>query len=114
MENNIITPNTNSKPTDFERIKLLDQTKAVLEELKALQPSLKLEIVNKEETAYVDDEVSEFLIAVSTDDEQLIDPFTSSCGRFTVEPEIAYGIDKDIAKIICDHNFMHRDHIGVS
>jgi hypothetical protein len=73
--------------------------------LHAAHPDLSFDIVGKADTAYADDPTyNEELIGVVTQDMMIVDPYTSSCGRFTVLPEEAYGIPADVAADIRANN----------
>jgi len=74
-------------------------------QLVAAHPSLSFDIVGKADTAFADDPTyNEELIGVVTQDMMIVDPYISSCGRFTVSPEEAYGIPAAVAVQIRANN----------
>lgn len=80
-------------------------TSALLAELQAVNPDLTFDIVAKAETAYADDAgYAGTLIGVLAQDVLIVDPFTSSCGRFSVNPEDAYGLPEACARQLLAHN----------
>ena len=75
-----------------------------IEKLLIMYPKLTWEIVNKDETAYVDDNVKNRLIGLVTGDALILDLFSSECGRFIVNPEEEYGISASVAEAIKKYN----------
>ncbi|WP_036210225.1 hypothetical protein [Massilia sp. LC238] len=66
---------------------------------------MSFDVVGKADTAFADDPTyNEELIGVLTQDMLIIDPYISSCGRFAVSPEEAYGIPAEVAAAIRTHN----------
>lgn len=73
--------------------------------LRAAHPDLSFDVVGKADTAFADDPTyNEELIGVLIGDFLIIDPYLSSCGRFSVSPEEAYGIPAEVAAAIRTHN----------
>lgn len=80
-------------------------TNILLAAFQAAYPALSFETVTKVETVHADDsEYAETLIGVAVNDVLIVDPFVSSCGRFDVEPEEAYGLCAALAKQLVAHN----------
>lgn len=80
-------------------------TQALLSTLRIALPELDPQLLSKSETALADDEnVPDELVAVVVDGFILHDLFVSSCGRFEVVPEEAYGVPLAIAQRIKVHN----------
>lgn len=80
-------------------------TQALLADLRTAHPALDPQVIHKNETALVDDEsVSDELVVVMVDGMIIHDLFVSSCGRFEVTPEEAYGVPLATAQRIKAHN----------
>lgn len=80
-------------------------TSTLLAALQAAHPDVTFEIVAKGETVYADDaDYAKTLIGVLAEDMLIIDPFSSSCGRFDVDPHAAYGLPNAAASMLLRHN----------
>jgi hypothetical protein len=80
-------------------------TNILIAALQAAHPELTFEITEKADTAYVDDaEYADRLIGLLADDMLIIDPFTSPCGRFEVNPHVTYGLPSAAAIDLLRHN----------
>jgi hypothetical protein len=80
-------------------------TNILIAALQAAYPELTFENTEKAETAYVDDaEYADRLIGLLADDMLIIDPFSSSCGRFDVDPHATYGLPLAAANEVVRHN----------
>lgn len=80
-------------------------TNILMAALQAAHPELTFEITEKAETAYVDDaEYADRLIGLLAYEMLIIDPFTSSCGRFEVDPHVTYGLPMAAADELLRHN----------
>ncbi|WP_413460660.1 hypothetical protein [Herbaspirillum huttiense] len=74
-------------------------------EIRASYPSLSVSVIEKDETAYGDQEdVPNELVEIAVRGISVIDPYTSECTCFAVDPEEYYGIPEAIAKRISEHN----------
>ena len=83
----------------------MNQTSTLLKQLREAYPNLTFDTVRKSLSAFADDDrYADLLIGVVTDDFLIISPFDSECGRFTVSPDIEYGIPKEVADKIVQHN----------
>jgi hypothetical protein len=83
----------------------MTSTSTLLAELRAAHPDLTFETVDKAETAHADESgYASTLVGVIAQDVLIVDPLTSSCGRFCVTPEEAHGIPESVAKLIVAHN----------
>lgn len=80
-------------------------TITLLAALQAALPNLTFETVDRDQTAFADDgEYASVLIGVQVEGMLIIDPFSSSCGRFDVEPLEAYGLPNAAARELQGHN----------
>lgn len=83
----------------------MNKTNTLLAELRATNPNLTFEAAHKAETAYADDEeYADELVGVVVDDVLIVDPTTSSCGRFDVDSAAEYGIPKVVCDAIIQNN----------
>lgn len=83
----------------------MTKTNTLLAQLREANPTLTFDTMPKAESAYVDDEeyVDE-LIGVVVDYFFIVDPTTSTCGRFDVDPVDAYGIPQHVTDAMMNHN----------
>lgn len=80
-------------------------TNILLAAFQAAYPDLTFETIDKAETVHAEDaEYAGTLIGVVVDDVLIVDPFVSSCGRFDVDPDEAYGLPAALAKQLLAHN----------
>lgn len=89
---------------NIEDLKEQEHTDLVFKALCELHPELSWEIVDKESTAYVDDDVANRLIGLVFDEITVFDLFSSECGRFQVSPDEAYAVPSSTAQILSAHN----------
>lgn len=83
----------------------MTMTTTLLDALQAAHPGLTFETVEKVETAHAGDAAyAPTLIGVLVQGVLIVDPFVSSCGRFSVNPEEAYGLPDADAKQLLSHN----------
>lgn len=83
----------------------MTKTNSLLVTLRASYPHLVFAVVDKANTAYVDDDrYADQLIGVDTGHFLIIDPFESTCGRFAVDPDANYGLPETAANEILKHN----------
>lgn len=76
-------------------------------DLQTAHPNLTFKVVEKAVTAHARDAgYAKTLIGMLAQDVLIVDPFVSSCGRFSVQPEDAYGIPESAAKLILAHNLI--------
>lgn len=75
-----------------------------IEKLLIVHPNSEWEIIDKHESAYVDDDVKDRLVGLVTADALIIDLFSSECGRFVVNPEEEYGVPLSVAEAIKKYN----------
>jgi hypothetical protein len=88
---------------NLEEFNFSDPELAV-EKLRLIYPKMIWEVASKDETSYVDDEVSDILLGLVTTDAVIFDLFSSECGRFEVDPEQQYGISLSVAKAVKKFN----------
>lgn len=87
-----VDPDCNWPMTDPEKL---------LAHLVSKYPALEPHFVDKSTTAYADDPaMPPQLIAIVVKDNEIVDPYTSECGRFQVSPGEAYGISDEDALYI--------------
>jgi hypothetical protein len=67
-------------------------------------PTFSFTIVSKAESGIDDADVPDQLISLGFEDMSIIDPFSSNCGRFSVNPSEAYGLNEQNALLIKEHN----------
>ena len=67
-------------------------------------PTFSFAIVSKAESGIDDADVPDQLISLGFEGMSIIDPFSSSCGRFSVTPSEAYGLSEQDALLIKEHN----------
>ena len=67
-------------------------------------PKFSFEIGSKQESGIDDIKAPDKLISLGFEDMSIIDPFSSSCGRFSVNPTEAYGLKEQDAQLIRQHN----------
>lgn len=80
-------------------------TNNILAALQADYPDLLFVTADKASTGHVDDpDFADELIGVLSDDTLIVDPYTSSCGRFDAQPEVDHGIPEALAKRLLAHN----------
>ena len=80
-------------------------TNTVLAELQAAHPDLDFQVIDKVETAYADEaQYPDQLIGFLSKDVLIVEPFRSTCGRFTAMPDSDYGLSESAARLIRDHN----------
>ena len=82
----------------FVGVGKVDQTTNLLERLQQKYPALDFTHIYKIDTSECDnDRAPERLICFTANGMACVDPFSSDCGRFEVDPKTAYGIDVDDA-----------------
>jgi hypothetical protein len=67
-------------------------------------PSHLVQVVKKDDYYSEWEEAPEQVIQMTMNDFSIVDPFTSECGRFGVDPQATYGIEKADADLIRNHN----------
>lgn len=67
-------------------------------------PTFSFAMVGKVESGINDADVPDQLISLGFEGMSIIDPFSSSCGRFSVAPSEAYGLGEQDALLIKEHN----------
>lgn len=68
-------------------------------------PPITFGVAKKADTGFCDhQDASERLIFATIDDLEIVDFFTSECGRFDADPEEAYGISLEHAILLNNHN----------
>lgn len=60
--------------------------------------------IEKDEAAVEDESAPEVLVSFEHNGISIVNAFASDCGRFTVNPAEAYGIEEDDAKLISNYN----------
>jgi hypothetical protein len=88
---------------NLEEFHLYDPEFAIAK-LRLIYPKMVWEIGDKDETSYVDDEVSDRLLGLVTADTIIFDLFSSECGRFEVDPEQQYGVSLPVAEAVKKFN----------
>lgn len=78
-------------------------TEEIVAYLKAKYDAVSFGTMSKVEASVEDEEASEILIFIDSEDMRIVNPSFSSCGRFEVKPE-QYGINEEDAKLINNHN----------
>ncbi|MDR9836883.1 MULTISPECIES: hypothetical protein [Herbaspirillum] len=74
-------------------------------EIRAAYPNLSVTVIEKNETAYVDQaDVPDELVEIAVRGISVIDPYSSECTCFPVDPEAYYGIPQAIAQRVSEHN----------
>lgn len=80
-------------------------TDSLLATLRATYPTLTFSTVRKADTAHADDDrYADLLVAANVRDVLITEPCESTCSRFVVDPEEAYGIPAPAADAIMQHN----------
>lgn len=80
-------------------------TDSLLATLRATYPTLTFSAVRKANTAHADDDrYADLLVGANVRDVLITEPYESTCGRFVVDAEEAYGIPAQAADAIMQHN----------
>ncbi|MSR00460.1 MAG: hypothetical protein EXR88_03530 [Gammaproteobacteria bacterium] len=66
-------------------------------------PTFSFSIISKAESGFDDVDIPDQLVALEFEHMLIVDPFSSSCGRF-VNPSEAYGLSEQDALLIKEHN----------
>lgn len=84
----------------------MSTTEILIARLKATYPTIDFELVGSADFAdtFPHTKMPALLIAMTAEDMCIVDPTTTSCGRFIVDPQEVYGISHEDAKAILAHN----------
>jgi hypothetical protein len=80
------------------------ETQALYNHLTQKYPTIEVSVVGKADAGVALDDAPDHVVQIVHKDCGIVDPFTSECGRFVVDPALVYGIEIADAQLMRDHN----------